>query len=225
MTLEATTSSILFYVNTAVQLYLSLLFFSKYKKDNNKISIVWSAGFLLYGLSGIIFEAVRDDILPKSQFTLFIRSSLIALGISLFYYGTSLLFFDRGSFKREKASIMLILVMLFANIYFIYLHSHIGIDQLIDILNNLYVYVFIVPVFLLMSYLFARAAKNLKYGDPRRINIILVSAGWGCIALFNLFYPITYSSESHVIVRSGAIVSRLLLLVGMTKFAASMSQQ
>lgn len=203
-----------FYVNNGVQLLLATYFGKKYLDTGVKACVSWALGFLSYAASGIFFEMIKDGIFAFNTTNLFLRAGLMAAGLAFFYHGVSLLFFEKDFFKQEGITLGLFAIMFSVNAY--YAHAAQGnVANLVHNLNITYVYIFIFPMFTIISSIFYHIYRRLPRGDPRRKNMFLLFLAWLGLAIFNLLYPITYATEYHWFTRTGTTASRLLLLYGM----------
>jgi hypothetical protein len=211
--LHPTMTELTFYINNGAQLLLAAYFAKKYLSAQIKACAPWSLGFLSYATSGIFFELIKKDFFAYTTSNIFLRATLIAIGIALFYYGASLLFFEDDFFKQEGITLGLFSIMLLCNIYLAYTAE--DVTSFVKSLNLTYVYLFIFPLFTLISVFFYQIHRRLPFGDSRRKNMLLLSLAWVGLALFNLLYPLTYATDYHWLTRTGTITSRILLLYGM----------
>jgi hypothetical protein len=206
-------TEVTFYINNGVQLILAAYFAKKYLDTEVKACTAWSAGFLSYAISGIFFEMIKKDIFAYTTANIFLRATLIAAGIVLFYYGVSLLFFEGGFIRQKGITLALFFIMLLVNTYYAYASE--DVVSYVKTLNIIYTYLFIFPLFTVISILFYQIYRRLPAVDPRRRNMLLLSLAWLGLAVFNMLYPLTYAASYHWITRTGTTASRLLLLYGM----------
>ncbi len=108
-----------FFFEIGAILILSIYFFRDYIIHRRRASLVWGIGLLLSirlihvyaaniieGISGSLIE----DLNVSLQVGVWILLMMVAFGMILLYYGTSLLIFKPGSFFREKMSIFVFFV-------------------------------------------------------------------------------------------------------------------
>lgn len=171
-------------IATIATFILAVYFLREYFAKRLPASLAWSIGFLLYGfgqLTDILINLIGEVSVGKPAIALGLI--IVASAMTLFYYGTSQLFFSPKSFFREKMSV--IVFLLFIVFYSILLWSYPTEGFRTAVVG--WTETSILIIFLVISILFYRVSRRLTSGDPRRKIVFLVSAGW-FLAAIDAFY-------------------------------------
>lgn len=175
---------------------------------------MWGGGFLFFGLSQIPILTMRyfKDPTTNMEFAL-MGAFLAALSLALMYYGTSLIYFKKGSFFREKLSAIFFVVMTAIILTFPLVMS----PQ--EVLKMVFVVVasgFIFPILTIVAIIFFLIWYKLEPKNPRKPNVFLVAVAWLMYSLLNGLTSTYYGKMFDWIFFIVATVSFLLLLYGMT---------
>ncbi|MBU7044328.1 MAG: hypothetical protein HXS47_12130 [Theionarchaea archaeon] len=168
----------------AAAIILSMYFFREYSIKRLPASLAWGIGFILYALaqtSHLIAELFGEVTLGKSGY--FGGLLIYAIAMTLFYYGTSLLFFNPGSFFREKAAILIFAVLGSFSGYITYSFPLEGFTQT----AGTYIQSVMWIIFLIITFLFYRVTRRLPKNDPRKKVLSLVSVGWAMVTMYTLY--------------------------------------
>ena len=85
---------------------------------------MWGIGFFFFGLSQIPIFAMRYFQDPRTNMGFALLAAfLAALSLIFLYYGTSLLFFEEGSFMQEKLSASFFVIMMAVILMFPFMMS------------------------------------------------------------------------------------------------------
>ncbi|KYK36435.1 MAG: hypothetical protein AYK19_08625 [Theionarchaea archaeon DG-70-1] len=201
-------------VTIGATLILSMYFFREYYLKRLRASLAWAAGLLLYGIVqiGHLAVAMVGEVAmgkPAMGGALVI----LALALTLIYYGTSQLFFSPGSFFREKMSafVLLICFVLFAVLLATFPTEGFAarIPPYVEPLATL--------VFLFTGVSFYNVFRRLGPGDPRRRTVLLVSLGWFLVVIDTIYLGFAQglSRTLDTVINIEHAVAWLLLLYGM----------
>lgn len=183
-------------VSSAATFVLSIYFLREWRAKKLRASLAWCLGFLFY-----FFTMVTD--LAISMFgevsagtaTIAFGLLVVALGVTLFYYGAALLFFSPKSFFREKLSVIIMAIFIVLSIYLVATHPAEGFrDAAAPYIQLL----LMSPVFFVIAVLFYQVSRRLDADDPRKRTVLLVSSGW-FILLINSLYRGTYLGYSATV--------------------------
>lgn len=193
---------------------LAIYFLNRYSKKRAGIPLAWGTGFFFFGLSQIPILAMRyfEDAATNMYFAL-LGAFLAALSLALLYYGTSLLFFTKGSFMQKKLSIIFFMVMAIIILAFPLLTTA------ENVLKSVFIVVatgFIFPIVLIIALLFFVIWHKLDHANPRRVNVFLVAVAWLIYSVINGIGAFYFVTAFELIFYVLSIVSFLLLLYGMT---------
>lgn len=201
-------------VSISVKFILAIYFLNKYSKEKTGIPLAWGTGFFFFGLSQIPVMAMRyfEDTTTNMAFAL-LAALLAALSLVLLYYGTSLLFFKKGSFMRGRLSILFFVVMLVVIAAFAFL------VPIETVLKSVFIVVaagFIFPIVLIIAILFFVMWHKLEPANPRRANVFLVAVAWLIYSIINGVGAFYFLELLEWIFYILAIVAFVILLYGMT---------
>jgi hypothetical protein len=202
-------------ISVVVTFVLSMYFFREYRYKKLRASLAWGIGLFLYAFTQLtdISVAVFGE-MSVGKPGLVAGLVVTALGMVLFYYGTSLLFFSPGSFFREKMSALILVVY---TLYFSYLVITLPVEGFREAVVAPIHIGLLVPIFLVISVLFYRVSRRLPHDDPRRRTILLVSAGWLCLVFnsgFRAFF-LGYNPILDALIESLHVLAWILILYGM----------
>ncbi len=175
---------------------------------------MWGAGFLFFGLSQIPILAMRyfKDPATNMGFAL-MGAFLAALSLVLMYYGSSLIYFKKGSFFREKLSTIFFVVMIAIILTFPLIMS----PQ--DVLRTVFVVVasgFIFPILTIVAIIFFMIWHKLEPENPRKPNVFMVAVAWLMYSLLNGLTSTYYGQQFDWVFFTVGTISFLLLLYGMS---------
>lgn len=155
---------------------LALYFFREYFRKRLRASLAWGLGLTFYAIAqiGHLTQTVYGEV-AMGKAGLGVPLMLVGFGMALLYYGASLLFFNPGSFFREK---MASLLLVFELVVLSFLLIALPLEGFADRSRLPIEILLVAPVFLTIAVLFYRVAGRLARDDPRRRTILLVSAGW-----------------------------------------------
>ncbi|MBU7016050.1 MAG: hypothetical protein HXS44_00970 [Theionarchaea archaeon] len=189
-------SVISYSVAIAATLLLSAYFFREYATKRLRASLAWAIGLLLYAFGQISDLSVDiSGEVAVGKPTLAVALIFVALGMTLFYYGTSLLFFSPGSFFREKISVIIFVIY---TVFFFYLITVLPLEGLKGAVVMPIQLGTMFPIFLVIAILFYRVSERLSRDDPRRRTVTLVAVGWS-LAAVNAFLRGTILGRSTTI--------------------------
>jgi hypothetical protein len=163
---------------------LSMYFFREYTIKKLPASLAWGIGFILYALaqsSHLVAELFGEVALGKSGY--FVGLLIYAIAMTLFYYGTSLLFYNPGSFFREKAATVIFAFLALYSGYITYSFPLEGFTQIAGTYIQSIMWIF----FLIITFLFYRVTRRLPKNDPRKKVLSLVSLGWALVTIYTLY--------------------------------------
>lgn len=203
-------------VAIAATFIISVYFFYEYYVKKLRSSLAWALGFFFYGIaqsSHLTADMVGEIAMGKLGFAVGIMVLIFAM--ILFYYGTSLLFFDEKSFFREKASFLLFLVF---TAYSLYLVMVLPMEGFLKAIATPISLVLMMPIFLVMGVLFYHVCRALARDDSRRQTVLLVSMGWFLVGISSLYLGLFlgYSGISDSANYIVHVVAWILILYGMT---------
>lgn len=163
-------------VTVLTLLILSGYFFREYGVKKLRASLAWGVGFLAYGFlnaTDLIVAGAGEVTVGKAGIGFGLLVATIAM--VAFYYGTSLLFFNAGSFFREKMSAVIMVIYV---LYFTYLGVTLPTEGFREAVVTPIQIGLLLPIFLVIGILFIRVARRLATDDIRRRTVLLVSFGW-----------------------------------------------
>ncbi|MBU7027741.1 MAG: hypothetical protein HXS48_12465 [Theionarchaea archaeon] len=166
---------ILLTFETAATLILSVYFFRDYILRRFRASLAWGVGFIPHSTLGSWFPLIILEIfLSTAEAEDGCLMITAVLGITLLYYGASLLFFKKGSFLREKMSVLIMLVYSVFVFYFMttHLYSTIWGD------TYLVLPVLKTPILLVIAILFFRIYRKMDSDDPSKRILLIVTIAW-----------------------------------------------
>ncbi len=194
---------------------LSAYFLREYYNKRLRASVSWGFGFLMFAIgqaNHLYSQMFGTVVLGKT--VLLVATVLVFTGMVAFYYGTSLLFFRRGSFFREKMSVVLWLILLIFAIY-LGLTFETAEQYVEGIADPISLFVFS-PIFFIMGILFYRVSGRLGRDDPRRRTILSVAAGWFFAVISSVFIALLGRSLIlDTFVHFTRLLAWILILYGM----------
>lgn len=169
---------------------LAVYFIREYFIKKLSASLAWALGLGLYGFAMVtdISTKVAGEV-SVGKPAIGIGLVIFTLSLTLFYYGSSQLFFSKGSFFREKMSVVIFVLFMVLNIVLL---VRIPLEGFRDLAAWATELIQAAPIFLVIAILFYRVSRRLAGDDPRRRIVSLVSAGW-TLAFFNAVYLGTQS--------------------------------
>lgn len=205
--------TISYLIAIAVTLVLSAYFIREYRVKKLRASLAWSLGFLAWAFVMLtdLFAIFQGETIVGKP-VIFFGLIVLAMSMTLFYYGTSLLFFSPGSFFREKMSILIMVSFALLSVYLVMVFQEEGFRaEAAKILQPVMTFIFLV-----ISVLFYRVSRRLGKGDPRRTTVLLVSIAWLLIAIQNAYRIfVGYSMATDIIFQSLYVPGWLILFYGM----------
>jgi hypothetical protein len=195
------------------KLILAIYFFNRYYQEKGKIPLVWGFGFFFFGLSQIPILLMRyfQDINTNMAFAL-IASSIAALSLALIYYGASLLLFTKGSFMREKLTIISFVSMMAVILMFPLAFSP------AVILRNVFLVVssgFIFPMLLMVAAIFLVIWHRLEPDNPRKSSVLVVAVALFVFSVGSGVTSTFFGRQFDWVFSIMSMVSFLMLLYGM----------
>lgn len=169
----------------AAVISLSGYFFREYSLKKMQASLAWSLGFLFYGIAQtahLSADVFGDIQVGKPVFA--IGMMMLVFAVTLFYYGTALLFFDEGSFLREG---MPVIIFLGYSVYSLVILAKLPLEGFVDGVAPLLSLGEMMPMFLVIAAPFYLTSKTLDQGDPRRHMLLLLSTGWFFVAVSSAY--------------------------------------
>ncbi|MGD2248632.1 MAG: hypothetical protein PVF58_09515 [Candidatus Methanofastidiosia archaeon] len=195
---------------------LAVYFFREYAQKKLRASLAWGLGLLVYVFAMITdFSVDISGEMAVGKPALLIGLMVTFAGMTLFYYGTSLLFFNRGSFFREKISALLFIFYIAVSVYLVVTLPTEGFKEAVRFPLETFL---ISPVYFAISILFYRVSARVDSDDPRRQTILFVAAGWFLLLIGGLYRGLFFGSSaafdslSHIV----RATAWLLILYGMT---------
>ncbi len=174
---------------------------------------MWGTGFFFFGLSQVPVLSMRYFQDPyTNMYFAFLAASLAALSLALLYYGSALLYFKKGSFMREKLTIIFFVIMIAVVLMFPFIFSP------ETVLKPLFVVVssgFIFPMLFIVTIIFFVIWRRLAPDNPRRTGVLLVA---GALLIYSVASGITstyFGLHFDWIFSILCIISFLTLLYGM----------
>lgn len=204
-------------VSFIAALILSVYFFREYFRKKLRASIAWAfafLGFAVMSVSDISITAMGGEEVAGGGAVLILGMLFLTFTMTLFYYGTSLLFFNPGSFFREKMTAIIGIVYI---IFSFYLVITIPVEGFRDAVAPYLQLLLMTPLYFVIAVLFYRVSRRLPSDDPRRRTVFFVSAGW-FLQLINSIYrgafldPFGASNAFFVILSS---LGMILILYGL----------
>lgn len=198
----------------AAGLVLSAYFFREYFAKKLRASLAWAIGLLLYSLTQI--QPVLVEISGPTEVgttTMTIGFLMLALAMTLLYYGTSQLFFSQGSFFREKMSIIIMLIFFVIIILFSSLSKP---EDFIAGATALSGIIVMGPIKAIIAFLFYRVFRRLTADDPRRMTVFLLAFGWALDALTAFVFGLALSATIEAVTHLVHAVAWIIILYGMT---------
>lgn len=200
----------------AAVISLSGYFFREYSIKKMQASLAWSFGFLFYGIAQIahlsadIFGDIR---VGKPVFA--IGMVMLVFAITLFYYGTALLFFDEGSFLREGLPVI---IFLGYSVYSLVILVRLPLEGFVEGVAPLLSLGEMMPMFLVIAAPFYLTSRTLDQGDPRRHMLLLLSTGWFFVAVSSAYLgtSLGFSRVFDSFIYILQMLAWMLILYGMT---------
>lgn len=196
-----------------VKFVLAVYFLRRYSYTKGRIPLVWGTGFFFFGLSQVPVLSMRYFQDPyTNMYFAFLAASLAALSLALLYYGSALLYFKKGSFMREKLTIIFFVIMIAVVLMFPFIFSP------ETVLKPLFVVVssgFIFPMLFIVTIIFFVIWRRLAPDNPRRTGVLLVA---GALLIYSVASGITstyFGLHFDWIFSILCIISFLTLLYGM----------
>lgn len=201
-------------MSISVKFVLAVYFLHRYYQKKIEIPLVWAAGFFFFGLSQVPIWAMRyfQDTTTNMYFAL-LGAFLAALSLALLYYGTSLLYFRKGSFMREKLSIIFFVIMTVIILAFPYVMST---ESVLSTVFRVVATGFIFPILFIVAIIFFTIWHMLEPTNARKPNVFLVAVAWLMYSLLNGLTSTLFLRHYDWVFFSIATISFLLLLYGMT---------
>jgi len=202
------------FISIGVKFVLAAYFFHRYSREKAGIPLVWGTGFFFFGLSQVPVVAMRYFGDPTTDMAFALLGALIAaLALALLYYGTSLLFFPKGSFMQGKLSIVFFTVMAVVVLAFRLFAAP------ENILKSVFLIVasgFIFPILGLVALLFFMIWRKLEPENPRRTNVFVVAVAWLVYSVVNGGGTFSVGKPYEWVFYVLATGAFLVLLYGMT---------
>ena len=205
---------IFFIVRITAPLILSVCFFRDYIVRRRRTSLAWGLGFLLS--SQLSYFVVS----PSSYTIAWVLSMVLAFGMTLIYYGTSLMIFSPGSFFREKMSAIIILIF---SVFSYYCANALtsnfspeGVLFLIELALT-------TPIFLTMAVSFYYISRQVDSNEFLMRTYFMISVAWfllGIISvprglLFSDFIPFVTSSIPFLVISIVSGIAWILMVYNM----------
>ncbi len=169
----------------AAVIVLSAYFFREYITKRLRASLAWSLGFLFYSIAQIAHlsaDLFGEKSVGKPVFG--IGMAVLVLAVTLFYYGTSLLFFSEKSFFREK---MTAIILVFYSVYSAVILAVLPVEGFVKAVASPLSLGEMLPMFLVVAIPFYRTSRTLDQGDPRKQILLLLSAAWFFVAISSAY--------------------------------------
>ncbi|MGD2250587.1 MAG: hypothetical protein PVF58_19505 [Candidatus Methanofastidiosia archaeon] len=166
-------------------LSLSVYFFREYSKKKLRALLAWSFGFLFYGITQIAHlsaDMFGDVSMGKLGFGL--GMAVLVLAVTLFYYGTSLLFFDERSFLREKMSLIILLIY---SVYSAIILAVLPIEGFVKSVAAPLSLGVMLPMFIVIGAPFYLTSRRISQGDIRKRVLLLLATGWFLVAVCSAY--------------------------------------
>jgi hypothetical protein len=200
-------------VSISVKFVLAFYFLHEYSQRKSRAPIVWGMGFFFFGFSQIPGLSLRyfEDPATTTAFMI-LGLFLLILSLALLYYGASLICFPKGSFMREKLSIIFFAAMLAVTLTSPFI---IPPERALDVGFFVAAGV-ILPISIAIAALFFVVWQKLVPDNSRRINVFFVGVAWLIYGVVNGIGSFFVGESVEWIFYILAIVSFLILLHGMT---------
>lgn len=173
-------------ISAVAAFIVSTYFFLEYKSKKLRTSLAWSLSTLLFGLLTIqyFFTALWGEEIVAGSAGLIFGMIGISFTMTLFYYGTSLLFFGRDSFWRGKMSVLIFLIYIVCSAYLIATTPVTEFrERAVPFIESF----LMAPVFFVMMALFYNVSRRFSRSDPRKQPTLFVAAGWLCNLLLSVY--------------------------------------
>lgn len=202
-------------VMTAATGVLAVFFTREFLTKRLRATGAWALAFWFYffGLLVDLIVLFFEEI-PAGKVSLFAGLMMLALAMTLFYYGTSLLFFSPTSIFRERMAIAIILVY---TVYSAYLIITLPVKGFREAVITPIQLGLMTPIFFVITILFYRVSRRLVPDDPRRQTLLLVAGGW-FLTMANAIgrgVATGYSASLDSVISVIGAVGWLLVLYGM----------
>jgi hypothetical protein len=201
-------------VSIGVKFFLACYFIRIYSREKIPTPLIWGTGFFFFGLSQLPGLAYRyfEDPFTASAFTL-LGTFLVALSLSILYYGASILLFLKGSFMRKPLTLIFfgIMACVTAGLAVMVTPENVLTLGFLVTATGL-----IFPMSMIIGCVFIRTWHKLDSDNPRRVNVFLVGCAWSIYGLVNGIGSFYVTSTYEWIFYILAIVAFLILLYGMT---------
>ncbi|MGD2249276.1 MAG: hypothetical protein PVF58_12790 [Candidatus Methanofastidiosia archaeon] len=203
-------------VGITASVVLGFYFLYDFATRKLRASLAWGIGILLYSLgeaTDVYVNITGEITLGKPG--LFAALLVVACAMVLLYYGTSLLFFTKESFFREKMAVIIFAIYIVYSAYLVGALPVEGFRQAVVAPIQLGL---MTPVFVVSCILFYAISWKMEPGDPARTSSFLVSAAWGLLAINSGFRGLflEYSPVIDALIQIIHMVAWILLLYGMT---------
>lgn len=203
-------------VGITASVILAVYFLYDYATRKLRASLAWGTGILLYSMgeaTDIYVDITGEITLGKPG--LFAALSVVACAMALIYYGTSLLFFDKNSFFREKMAVIIFGIFI---VYSGYLVGAIPVEGFRQAVVTPIQLGLMTPIFVVSCILFYAIALKMEPQDPVRTSSFLVSAAWGMLAINSVCRGLflEYSPITDALIQMLHMIAWVLLLYGMT---------
>ncbi len=200
----------------AAVISLSGYFFREYSIKRMHASLAWSLGFLFYGIAQINHlsaDVLGDVRVGKPAFA--IGMMMLVFAVTLFYYGTSLLFFDEGSFYREGLPVI---IFLGYSVYSVVILVELPLEGFVEAVAPFLSLGEMMPMFLVIAAPFYLTSKKLDQSDPRRHMLLLLFTGWFFVAVSSAYLgtSLGFSWVTDSMIYILQMLAWLLILYGMT---------
>ena len=201
------------FAGMTIKYILAIYFCGRYLQKKERVPLVWGMGFFFLGLSQVPFMAMRyfQDPTTNAEFALF-AAFLAALSLALLYYGTSLLYFIKGSFMREKLSIISFVVMMAVILVFLLTQSR---EAILKSLFMVVSVVFIFPMLFVVAVIFFMIWRRLEADDPRKTSVFMVGAALLTYSILSGTTSTYFGTPYDWIFIALSILSFVVLLYGM----------
>jgi hypothetical protein len=162
---------------------LSGYFFRDYAVRKRWESLAWGLGFLLYSSNFIYLTIYLFSELTSSYYligytTVWMLLIAVVFGMTLLYYGASLIIFSPGSFFREKILVLIIPIYLILVYYFI--KTSLFLLEEVPFLERP---ILATPVFFAIATLFYNVFRKRDLDNHARRASLIMSLAWYLIAI------------------------------------------
>lgn len=197
---------------------LSVYFFREYTRKKLRTSLAWAVGLLIFSVTQIfdLYVAAFGEI-TLGKPILAIALIVHVFGMVLLYYGTSLLFFETESFFREKLSALIMSIYI---VYFGYIVAVLPVEGFREAVLAPIQLGLMTPIFLAIAISFYYVSRSVERIDPRRLILLLVSAGWFLEVIDSLYRGLflgssgTFDATSNVLRAVGWIFIFYGMIIG-----------